>query len=74
MKKIISVFLTAIMMLSFNSCGKSDPLPEPDFTQMKNIAELAVMECYYHNVAKYYKPVDSTFKFKEKYKPIAYII
>ena len=68
MRKIISVLLTIIMILSFVSCGKNEPLPEPEFTQMKNIAELAVMECYYHNVAKDYKKVDSVFKFQDKYK------
>ena len=28
---------------------------EPEVSQMKAICELAVMECYYHNVAKYYE-------------------
>lgn len=68
MKKIMSIILTAVMMFSFVACGADEPLPEPEFTQMKNIAELAVMECYYHNVAKHYKKVDSTFKFQNKYK------
>lgn len=68
MKKIVSVFLAIIVMLSFVSCGKDEPVPEPEFTQMKNISELAVMECYYHNVVKHYEDVTSRFKFQNKYK------
>lgn len=28
---------------------------QPELSQMKAISELATMECYYHNVAEYYK-------------------
>lgn len=31
---------------------------EPDFSGLRNIAELASLECYYHNVAKYHKDAD----------------
>lgn len=28
---------------------------EPDVTEMRAICELSVMDCYYHNVAKYFE-------------------
>ena len=71
MKKIMSIILTAVMMFSFVACGADEPLPEPEFTQMKNIAELAVMECYYHNVAKYYDPASKRFQ-KDKHFWVEY--
>ncbi len=47
---ILAVFMTTI------SCEKIDALKndnEPKISQMKVISELAVMKCYYHNVAKF---------------------
>jgi len=35
------------------SCSKEIKNIAPETSQMKSICELAVMECYYHNVAKY---------------------
>ena len=46
-----------MLMLLFG-CGtkKATPLDgEPKSAQMKAICELAVMDCYYHNVAKFYQ-------------------
>ena len=42
-------------MLFRSACQKKEQLPkvEPQISQMRSICELAVMECYYHNVAKY---------------------
>ncbi|MBO5302545.1 MAG: DUF4230 domain-containing protein [Lachnospiraceae bacterium] len=46
-------------LLIFNifcvGCGKTDKAQtiEPQEAQMRSICELATMECYYHNVAKY---------------------
>lgn len=38
------------------SCGKEEKKNmEPQITQMKSICELATMDCYYHNVAKYFE-------------------
>ena len=68
MKRIISGFLAIAMMLSFASCKKVEPLPEPEFTQMKYISELAVMKCYYHNVVKYYEELEPSFFNKHPYK------
>lgn len=56
MKKVIAVFLSLLLTLLCASCGKTTeekPPMEPKVSQMKAICELAVMECYYHNVAKY---------------------
>ena len=54
MKKIISVLLVIIVGSLSVSCGKS-MTTEPSISQMRSICELATMECYYHNVAKYNK-------------------
>lgn len=50
--------LILVMMLSAMSiaCSKVDDIKKdilPQVSQMRAISELAVMECYYHNVAKY---------------------
>ena len=58
MKKIIVLFLVIAALLSFAACGKAEEeqaAMEPDISQMRAICELAVMECYYHNVAKYFE-------------------
>ena len=59
MRKIFVLFLLFAMMLSFAACGTSEEdranNVEPQISQMKAICELSVMECYYHNVAKYYQ-------------------
>lgn len=53
MKKIIA-FILMITSLCIGGCGKKEEANiEPQDTQMKAICELATMECYYHNVAKY---------------------
>lgn len=54
MKKIYTLFLTFLVIVSFTSCGKEEENKmEPQISQMKAICELATLECYYHNVAKY---------------------
>ena len=59
MKRFLSVFLTVIISAMCVSCAspaEEETLNmEPEVSQMKAICELAVMECYYHNVAKYYE-------------------
>lgn len=58
MKKIIGIILTFAMCISFTACShsdKSDKDISPQVSQMKSICELATMQCYYHNVAKYNK-------------------
>lgn len=41
------------MCFSCIACAKQSSDIEPEASQMKSICELATMECYYHNVAKY---------------------
>lgn len=56
MKKTLLLLLAGALMLFSASCGKPAAAPvdlEPKTAQMKAICELAVMDCYYHNVAKF---------------------
>ena len=53
MKKYLSVILIIMICFSSVSCAKEIKNIAPETSQMKSICELAVMECYYHNVAKY---------------------
>ena len=53
MKKYLSVIFIIMICFSSVSCAKEIKNIAPETSQMKSICELAVMECYYHNVAKY---------------------
>ncbi len=69
MKKYVISIVFALSCFFLSSCGTmhagedteesleteafSDT--EPQLSQMKTICDLAVMDCYYHNVAKYYE-------------------
>lgn len=56
MKKLMCILISAVLTLSLAACSDTEPAPvdmEPKTSQMKAICELAVMDCYYHNVAKY---------------------
>lgn len=59
MKKIIALLLSILILCTCAACGqqaKDESISmEPKVSQMKAICELAVMECYYHNVAKYFE-------------------
>ena len=58
MKRIIAILLMLASLLSLCACGDASVPPateEPQITQMRTICELATMDCYYHNVAKYYE-------------------
>lgn len=64
MKKRISMLLAVVMCLTLAACstsGKSTQVysdrqvTEPQIAKMRLICELATMQCYYHNVAKYYE-------------------
>ena len=55
MRKYLSVILIIMMCFSSMSCAKEIKNIALETSQMKSICELAVMECYYHNVAKYKK-------------------
>ena len=56
MKKLTCILISAVLSLSLAACSNTEPAPvdmEPQTSQMTAICELAVMVCYYHNVAKY---------------------
>ncbi len=66
MKKILVSIMLILMTLSLAACGdkkeeENTANMEPEVTQMQSICELSVMECYYHNVAKYFEE-DATGK------------
>ena len=55
MKRIIKALLSILMILTVVSCT-STAVEEPialEVSELRSIAELATMECYFHNVAKY---------------------
>lgn len=71
MKKCISFLLVLLLSLSLASCGTGKPdvsEMEPEVSQMKAICELAVMDCYYHNVAKFKEEDVEGFLFWQKDK------
>ena len=53
MKKYLRGFLIIIICFFCAACAKQSKSIEPKAAQMRSICELATMECYYHNVAKY---------------------
>ena len=58
MKRIIAILLMIASLLALCACADASVPPateEPQITQMRTICELATMDCYYHNVAKYYE-------------------
>ena len=69
MKKIIVFVLALVCLLC--GCKEAEPeekVVEPQVTQMRNICELATMECYYHNVAKFKQEDAETFLWFSKDK------
>lgn len=69
MKKPLS-FLTAAALVLLSGCGtfSGKPALQPDVSQMQAICELSVMDCYYHNVAKFYDEDAEKFLFWTKDK------
>lgn len=68
MRKIAVVLLAVMMMYIGTSCGNVAPTKtvEPRTSEVQSICELAVMECYYHNVAKFLeKDAEVTFFWKK---------
>lgn len=64
MKKTM-IALLVLLAVTTTACGKGVEL-EPQDSQMKAIFELATMDCYYHNVAKYLKEDASGMLWWEK--------
>lgn len=55
MRKSIIISLILVMVLCSSCQGTEEQVidTEPQVSQMKSICELAAVDCYYHNVAKY---------------------
>jgi hypothetical protein len=52
MTKRVAIFFIVITLFCC-ACGKEETPIQPQETQVRAICELATLECYYHNVAKY---------------------
>ena len=66
MKRLTAMLLCALTLLACAACGGEEAAPpeiEPQVSRMRSICELAVMECYYHNVAKYKEEDAESFLF-----------
>ena len=56
MRRFATLIIAAVLSFSCVACGQKEDAPaEPNVAQMKAICELSVMDCYYHNVAKYFE-------------------
>lgn len=53
MKKIFVFLLILSSLFLLTSCQGKTPPVKPQVEQMRSICELATLDCYYHNVAKY---------------------
>ena len=54
--KTISRLACSLLLLGSFSCALTSCEQEPDFSNAGYIAELATLDCYYHNVAETTKP------------------
>lgn len=66
-KKLTSILLATMVSISLTSCGNK-AVEHPDLGQMRAICNLAVMDCYYHNVAKFFEEDASGILFWKKDK------
>ncbi len=57
-RKIIAATLCASLMAAPLAGCQAQMRSEPDFSGISDIAELASLECYYHNVVKYHKDAE----------------
>lgn len=53
-------FVFFILLLSLTSCSKNTKTP--NISELRNISELAVLDCFYHTIAKKHKPADGIGK------------
>ncbi|MFI3255108.1 MAG: DUF4230 domain-containing protein [Eubacteriales bacterium] len=76
MKQYKIVILAFALLSSLASCAKEEeePLFVPEVGQMQYICELATIDCYYNNVAKYYQEdaTGSLFWKKDKHFWVEY--
>ncbi len=69
MKRFTLICMALILLISCVACGKEEKQQvQMDLSQMQAICELAVMDCYYHNVAKFMEENASQFLFFSKDK------
>ena len=54
---IIMVFF---LIIALSSCKKTEYIP--DISEIRNISELAVLDCYYHTVARKTKPAEKNLR------------
>lgn len=55
--KAVCVGISAVLgVVAVTGCAKADAAP--DFSGVKDVAELSALECYYHNVVKYHRDSD----------------
>lgn len=72
-RKMLMRFMGILVLTvaALGGCGKEEKAGvngHPEASQMKAICELSTMECYYHNVAKYYEEDASGALFWKKDK------
>lgn len=67
-KRFITLLSVPVLLLSACSSSEEKAPLTPDVSQMKTICELSVMDCYYHNVAKFYDKDAEKFLFWTKDK------
>lgn len=60
MKKHNIILFSLLTLFIFNSCKKNTITPS--ISELRNISELAVLDCFYHTVAKKNKPADGIGK------------
>lgn len=58
-KHYLAIFFCAILAVLFAACKKEY---KPNISEIKKISELAVLDCYYHTVARITKPADGIGK------------
>ena len=51
-RRIITIIISALVLLLAVGCGKQEAPPEPKLNEIKQICELSTLECFYHGVAK----------------------
>lgn len=57
--KKLSIILITLLLCTLTGCSnKKAKIEEPDILQVRNICNLATLDCYYHNVAKSEKKAD----------------
>ena len=68
MKKIFHVIIIGVVTCAImTGCQQNNAAKNPDISQIRNICDLATLECYYHNVAKSTKLAGGWFQENRKF-------